>query len=107
MSNNVKFVGESPNWGSNFPLRGMKDTLFEGGIRSVAFVWSPLIVQASRVSTDLMHVSDWLPTLFTAAGGDIGALDPEMDGIDLWSSFVSLKQKLYFRTKFIKLQMFC
>lgn len=95
MDLNSKFVGESPNWGSNFPLRGMKDTLFEGGIRTVAFVWSPLIVQASRVSTDLMHVSDWLPTLFTAAGGDIGVLDPEMDGIDLWSSFVSLKQNLH------------
>ncbi|XP_050297699.1 arylsulfatase B-like [Anthonomus grandis grandis] len=86
--NGAPTIGEYPNWGSNYPLRGMKDTLFEGGIRSVAFIWSPLLVQSSRVSTDLMHVTDWLPTLFSAAGGDIGILDPEMDGIDLWSSLV-------------------
>ncbi|XP_066257279.1 arylsulfatase B-like [Euwallacea similis] len=86
--NGAATVGDNPNYGSNFPLRGMKDTLFEGGIRSVAFIWSPLLVQTARVSTDLVHVTDWLPTLFTAAGGDIGALDPEMDGIDLWSTLV-------------------
>ncbi|XP_066154455.1 arylsulfatase B-like [Euwallacea fornicatus] len=86
--NGAATVGDNPNYGSNFPLRGMKDTLFEGGIRSVAFIWSPLLVQTARVSTDLVHVTDWLPTLFTAAGGDIGALDPEIDGIDLWSTLV-------------------
>nr|UNO37562.1 sulf2 [Psylliodes hospes] len=76
------------NWGSNAPLRGVKNTLFEGGIRSVGFVYSPLLVQSARVSTDLIHVTDWLPTLFSAAGGDIGILDPDMDGIDQWSSLV-------------------
>ncbi|ERL90859.1 hypothetical protein D910_08204, partial [Dendroctonus ponderosae] len=86
--NGAPTIGDFPNWGSNFPLRGLKDTLFEGGIRSVAFIWSPLLVQSARVSTDLMHVTDWLPTLFTAAGGDISILDPEMDGIDVWSSLV-------------------
>lgn len=76
------------NWGSNAPLRGVKNTLFEGGIRSVGFIYSPLLVQSARVSTDLIHVTDWLPTLFSAAGGDIGILDPELDGIDQWSSLV-------------------
>ncbi|KAH0999948.1 hypothetical protein HUJ04_008182 [Dendroctonus ponderosae] len=85
--NGAPTIGDFPNWGSNFPLRGLKDTLFEGGIRSVAFIWSPLLVQSARVSTDLMHVTDWLPTLFTAAGGDISILDPEMDGTSLNGSF--------------------
>ncbi|CAG9835256.1 unnamed protein product [Diabrotica balteata] len=76
------------NWGSNAPLRGVKNTLFEGGIRSVGFVYSPLLVQSARVSTDLIHVTDWLPTLFSAAGGDIGILDQDLDGIDQWSSLV-------------------
>ncbi|CAH1124701.1 unnamed protein product [Ceutorhynchus assimilis] len=86
--NGAPTIGDFPNWGSNHPLRGQKDTLFEGGIRNVAFIWSPLLVQSARVATDLMHVTDWLPTLFTAAGGDIGLLDPDMDGIDIWSSLV-------------------
>ncbi|KAL1509593.1 hypothetical protein ABEB36_004304 [Hypothenemus hampei] len=86
--NGAQTVGDFPNWGSNYPLRGMKDTLFEGGIRSVAFIWSPLIVQSARVSTDLIHVTDWLPTLFVAGGGNGDALDPELDGNDVWSSLV-------------------
>ncbi|KAJ8909740.1 hypothetical protein NQ315_013544, partial [Exocentrus adspersus] len=77
-----------PNWGSNYPLRGVKQTLFEGGIRATAFIYSPLLVQSGRVSNDLMHVTDWLPTLYSAAGGDIGLLDPDLDGIDQWSSLV-------------------
>ncbi|CAG9822418.1 unnamed protein product [Phaedon cochleariae] len=74
------------NWGSNHPLRGLKDTPFEGGVRGVAFVYSPLLVQAARVSTDLMHVTDWLPTLYSAAGADIGLVDSDLDGIDQWST---------------------
>jgi arylsulfatase B len=86
--NGAPTVGLFHNWGSNYPLRGIKDTLFEGGIRTVACIWSPLLVQSSRVSTDLIHITDWLPTLFTAVGGDLGVLDLEIDGIDQWSSLV-------------------
>ncbi|EFA02301.1 arylsulfatase B [Tribolium castaneum] len=86
--NGAPTVGPHHNWGSNYPLRGIKDTLFEGGVRTVACIWSPLLVQSSRVSTDLIHITDWLPTLFTAVGGDLSVLDPDLDGIDQWSSLV-------------------
>lgn len=86
--NGAASIGEFKNWGSNYPLRGIKGTLFEGGIRTVAFIWSPLIAQSGRVSSDLIHITDWLPTLFIAAGGDIGLLDPDIDGIDQWSSLM-------------------
>lgn len=81
-------MGMFSNWGSNYPLRGIKNTLFEGGIRSTSFIWSPLIVQNARVSNELIHITDWLPTFYSAAGGDISAIDPDLDGLDQWSSLV-------------------
>jgi arylsulfatase A-like enzyme len=36
-----------------------------------------------------MHVSDWLPTLYSAAGGDVTKLDSNLDGVDQWSSLVN------------------
>ena len=31
---------------------------------------------------DLMHLSDWLPTLYGRAGGDVSSLN--IDGYDMW-----------------------
>lgn len=31
-----------------------------------------------------MHISDWLPTLYSAAGGKISDLGEDLDGYDLW-----------------------
>lgn len=60
-----------------------KYTLYEGGVRGVAALWSPRLQKAARVSNQLMHISDWLPTLYSAAGGDLKDLG-EIDGIDQW-----------------------
>ena len=65
--------GGTPNGaGNNFPLRGAKGGNFEGGIRSPAFVYGKMFEKrAGEVSTELMHIADWLPTLYEAAGGDL------------------------------------
>ncbi|XP_049861527.1 arylsulfatase B-like [Schistocerca gregaria] len=76
------------NWGSNYPLRGMKASLWEGGVRGAAAVWSPLLQNTPRVSNQLMHVSDWLPTLYAAAGGNASALPDDLDGMDMWPELV-------------------
>lgn len=35
------------------------------------------------MSNQLFHVSDWLPTLYSAAGGDLQDLAP-VDGVNQW-----------------------
>jgi arylsulfatase A-like enzyme len=48
----------------------VKNTPWEGGVRAVGFVWSPLIPSTRRgqIMDSLMDISDWLPTLYEAAG---------------------------------------
>lgn len=61
--------GFNLNAASNWPLRGVKNTLWEGGVRGAGLIWSPLLKKRSRVSNQTMHIADWLPTLYSAAGG--------------------------------------
>ncbi len=53
---------------SNFPLRGGKHSLFEGGTRLMALAAGPGLYGAGENHTGLMHHVDWLPTLLEAAG---------------------------------------
>ncbi|KAI5632948.1 sulfatase domain-containing protein [Phthorimaea operculella] len=79
-------AGFNDNAASNYPLRGVKNTLWEGGVRGAALLWSPLLDKRSRVSTQLVHLVDWLPTLYTAAGGNASDLGNNLDGFSLWES---------------------
>lgn len=63
--------GFNLNAASNWPLRGVKNTLWEGGVRGAALLFSPLLSQKNRVSNQTMHIADWLPTLYHAAGGKV------------------------------------
>lgn len=60
-----------------------KYTLYEGGVRGVAALWSPRLRRSARVVHNLVHITDWLPTLYAAAGGDLIDLG-EIDGVNQW-----------------------
>ena len=77
--------GQIHEGGNNWPLRGWKTSLWEGGIRGVGLVHSPLIPESQRgtVSTDLIHVSDWFPTIVAGlAKGSLTGLS--LDGFNVW-----------------------
>lgn len=79
--NGALTTGALQNFGSNFPLRGVKGTPWEGAIRSPALVWSPSL--PAKIMNELFHVTDWLPTLVHAAGGTI---KKPIDGVNQWLS---------------------
>jgi arylsulfatase B/arylsulfatase I/J len=79
------------NYGSNWPLRGRKGHLFEGGHRVPAFIHSPLIAQSARGRTfkGIFHVSDWVPTLVSGVLGSPSTLKTEsIDGLDQMSALL-------------------
>ncbi len=75
-------VGHSPLNSENDPLRGQKNTLFEGGTRVCAFVNWPGKLTPRKLTTP-MHAVDWLPTIASLAGYQ-SKTDLSWDGINQW-----------------------
>ena len=71
-------------WYSNSPLKGTKETLYEGGIRAASFLLSPLLSQPGRRYEGFLHLVDWTPTFLRLAGLRDAA--PDIDGVDVWDA---------------------
>ena len=89
--------GDENTFSNNFPMRGGKNTLFEGGTRVVGMVRGPGVA-VGAVSHSPVHVTDWLPSLVSMAtgGADFRQFAPPGeppyeagDGLDVWSSIAS------------------
>lgn len=77
--------GQVIRGGSNYPLRGNKGGNFEGGIRGVGFVSGGYMRNRGRISTELMHVTDWFPTFINLGKGNYIGVKP-LDGVDQWKA---------------------
>lgn len=84
------------NGGFNYPLRGQKGSVWEGGVRVPGFVYSSSnsIIPSDARGTSyahLFHCTDWLPTLLRAA--DSTSLIPSgIDGVDQWRELIGEKE---------------
>ena len=59
--------GDEVTASNNFPLRGGKNTLWQGGVRVPAIVRGPGVRSRSEPLEMKMHATDWLPTLVSMA----------------------------------------
>ncbi|MGB0767211.1 MAG: sulfatase [Phycisphaeraceae bacterium] len=66
----------------NFPLRGGKATMWEGGVRVPTLISWPGKIKADSVSDEMISSIDFYPTLLAMAGVEPKAGIP-IDGIDL------------------------
>ncbi|KAL8613938.1 hypothetical protein ACOMHN_023174 [Nucella lapillus] len=67
----------------NYPLRGKKATLWEGGTRVFSLLSSPLLSRSDGfLYPGIVHATDWYPTLIQAAGGTPPS---GLDGIGMWN----------------------
>merc|ERR1719401_1323295 len=58
---------------SNWPFRGSKCSVWEGGTRGTSFLYWRGLPQAAKGSTfnGLAHAADWLPTIASAVGSEV------------------------------------
>lgn len=101
MMDNTMVIFQSDNGGptnhtegtqsNNFPLRGGKNTLWEGGTRVCSCIMGPLLQKhAGAVWNGYMHVTDWLPTILDMTGGTVPVTPQEGDGLSIWSGLKDL-----------------
>ncbi|KAK7099965.1 hypothetical protein V1264_022984 [Littorina saxatilis] len=77
--------GPVPFAGNNWPLRGSKHTIWEGGTRGTAFVWSNNLFSKTGYTNDgMMHAVDWFPTIIEASGKKFD--EYKIDGMSQWDT---------------------
>ena len=78
--------------GCNYPFKGYKDTLFEGGTLSPSFIYSTKRRYQKPKVSNMIHITDWFPTILDLAGYPKSQFPTNLDGV---SQRVVLDQKEY------------
>ena len=80
--------GQTARGSSNLPLRGGKLTMFEGGVRGLAFVWGKSLSTKGYLNNGLMHITDWYRTIVEGiAGMTLSKEEIEhLDGFNMWNA---------------------
>jgi arylsulfatase A-like enzyme len=105
LEKNTLVIFTSDNGGErfsfNWPFRGQKMELFEGGLRVPAIVRWPGVTPAGRVSDQQVITMDWTATMIAAAGGNPSPQYP-LDGVNLLATLSgkasSFDRKFFWRT---------
>ncbi|XP_060083290.1 arylsulfatase B-like isoform X1 [Ylistrum balloti] len=96
----IIFSSDNGGWpteyGNNFPLRGSKITVYEGGTRVTSFIHGTGLKKTGYTYRGMIHAVDWSPTIVAAAGG---VPDKNIDGINQWDNIRTGGQSS--RTEFI------
>lgn len=74
--------GEGSSHRYNCGFAGAKLSVYEGGIRVPAVVRWPARLAGGRELHEMVHFTDWLPTLLAAAGAE-PPRDARLDGVDI------------------------
>ncbi len=77
--------------GNNFPLRGWKGDVYEGGIRVPAVINWPGLIKDTIFNIPV-HVTDWLPTLMSVTGNEKALDSMIIDGKSMWQYIVGSKR---------------
>lgn len=87
--------------GSNWPLRGAKGSIHEGGTRTPGFIHSPLLENPGSISHEMIHVTDWFSTLLhlAQAPDDVLADFSDGDGVNQMAMLFSGAQSA--RSEFV------
>ncbi|XP_065914604.1 arylsulfatase B-like [Dysidea avara] len=82
--------GQTMLGSSNLPLRGNKMTVFEGGVRGNAFVWGSKLPKLNYDNHQLIHATDWLPTIVEGiAGLELDKDKWALDGYNVWKTITN------------------
>lgn len=72
--------------GNNWPLRGRKATLWEGGVKGVGFISGGHIKQSGIKNENFIHISDWFPSILSATNCPLMPHTQPLDGFDQWKA---------------------